>query len=1132
MSDDTQDHEAPEVDSSEEETPIPETDQPGVPEDTDHTQDEPEHQDEPEQTEEPEVESDSPDTPDEQIDEPSPDDETSKENDSEPEESQSSEDESEVSHNESDESQDPDSESELSDEQKEESTATTNEQESAPTDDEKSEEPNDEQPSTDDPPQEPSETEEILEDKATPVALSPKKWWGKLFKKPGGLVKRSRVLIIGLAVVLPTLLVVSTAVAFPYVATNYSTSRVEKAASPDLETEPVIPPGAPNAEEPSEPASDDPTSSQEPDTQDSEQPEDLVSEQPEDPTADVSENPADQQAVPTGNVDPLTVGEKPYTDLGIRTLPLLSDEAKANYRENPYQAYDTAMRKAFGDWSTEEMFYDSVSSYAPEENAIDGLSMGLEDHISYHVGGRESDALDFIGLALLNGTTLNYPKARPGPTNFGLASARRIEEIYHSCDSSLTRAYAANLIDSLDMDPASLKMRWTNAINNCPDDPTPVIEYARSRLSAADQWAYTFWGNISARRDPWVEQASTIDDIISELPDLPATYVLAGDAYRNLVTIPLQPFVEAQPVMPDYVEKLYLRKAVEAYARAAAMTSAPEVRVSWAAALLALSDIDKAQEVLNSLSAEEQKAQSAINVQASIFLNQGEAKKAQKVLLSIADTTPAMEPVMYRGAFTCRTPLTFIMTHPAGSLIGPPVYGQYGCHAYQGLYDNGVVPEHRIGKLMFGPTDPLVAERYPHEQQFFEAEVALLAEDWSATTICGSSHSMQGVPDYRQMHVLCRAFQAQGNISQLSDKTIDIYQDFYRWYGFYDEAKIIAEQWIEQSPKTPEAYDRYAEILLLLGDYPASAQASENAIDLYHSPKVCQSFYDWSDSCVTTGPGWAMVRQAQAQRLAGKPDNASELLDGAKTAHESFYNRLDFNTHGWADSPDPKQLRSTYLTVLSSYISQERGLLATHSGEYEDALPLLKESIELRHKVTWYKIPFALDDGTTEQAISGAYLAMGENRQALTWAQKALDCDPYHPDYLVAWADVKSLLMVSTPGGITSAQESSSEDSTQARMDILNAYRKALTTDPTLWKAWNNLGVLQAQMGDGEAAVASLRQAAQVNPDFGLAWFNLSLVQESLTGLSSYVDSQGAMRKALELDPTLADAPHVLTIIT
>jgi tetratricopeptide (TPR) repeat protein len=87
--------------------------------------------------------------------------------------------------------------------------------------------------------------------------------------------------------------------------------------------------------------------------------------------------------------------------------------------------------------------------------------------------------------------------------------------------------------------------------------------------------------------------------------------------------------------------------------------------------------------------------------------------------------------------------------------------------------------------------------------------------------------------------------------------------------------------------------------------------------------------------------------------------------------------------------------------------------------------------------------------------------------------------------------------------------------------DALASYRQAVEIDRKYTLAWNNLGVLQAHQGDTEAAIESLRTGLQLQSTFSSARLNLALL---LYQLRRFQLSLEAYRQVLQTEPASAAA--------
>jgi len=83
-------------------------------------------------------------------------------------------------------------------------------------------------------------------------------------------------------------------------------------------------------------------------------------------------------------------------------------------------------------------------------------------------------------------------------------------------------------------------------------------------------------------------------------------------------------------------------------------------------------------------------------------------------------------------------------------------------------------------------------------------------------------------------------------------------------------------------------------------------------------------------------------------------------------------------------------------------------------------------------------------------------------------------------------------------------------------------------TQPSTWPdAWNNLGMLAAQEGRNEDAIANLKEAIRLNPSYTVALENLGNVYRQQ---HRWAEAQATLVRALETDPNDADANYGLAM--
>jgi len=359
---------------------------------------------------------------------------------------------------------------------------------------------------------------------------------------------------------------------------------------------------------------------------------------------------------------------------------------------------------------------------------------------------------------------------------------------------------------------------------------------------------------------------------------------------------------------------------------------------------------------------------------------------------------------------------------------------------------------------------------------------------------------------------LCKATGEKDWIDTLIPTQLDYLQDFWRYYGNMDTAATLVDQWIDQyeiaeyNMTEPLAWERLGEIRFLQQRWDESAQASQHAVELYAG--YVQGFGASIDSYLNnlTGPGWARLRVAAAQRMAGHADETNDLYTEAMDL-QNVYDSGGMISYG---------------SNLETFLLLEEGQAAYDQHDYSSAVDFMTRSITAREKT-------GNVGGVQEQIISASYFAMNQPQDALDWAEKALAFDPYSPLYQEAVADAKRALGTQTPSSIPSGTSTSAATSDESRTEMIADYQSALDLNSSLFSSWNNMGVLLAQDGQTDAAIDAFKNALAAREDYATAWFNLGTIEASQPGFRAFVLSEGALGKAGLLNPALKDVDPVLT---
>jgi len=254
----------------------------------------------------------------------------------------------------------------------------------------------------------------------------------------------------------------------------------------------------------------------------------------------------------TPSPEPSSLSER-TDDLGIRTLPLLSTEAKEGWANDYTGTLQAAGLKIFGNTNQWQAFLDSSASYAKAWStwsSDDPFPDG--DPGPYHLGvpgdmantaietlraEDEQSVLDLIGL-LVTSLQPGWNGDNRATMAAILALSDTLAAHYKSCDSQLTRAYVWSLTwrgvvaaKSVGGPPAHPpEAPFSDALAACPNDPTAPIEQFKyltgnqgfGFMEVASSW----WQNqIYAEDETWQDLVTSMENLVASWPDTAASRV-------------------------------------------------------------------------------------------------------------------------------------------------------------------------------------------------------------------------------------------------------------------------------------------------------------------------------------------------------------------------------------------------------------------------------------------------------------------------------------------------------------------------------------------------------------------------------------------------------------------------------
>jgi tetratricopeptide (TPR) repeat protein len=796
-------------------------------------------------------------------------------------------------------------------------------------------------------------------------------------------------------------------------------------------------------------------------------------------------------------------------DLGVRPLPLLTSSARDEWIADQKDALDGAAGRVFGgNWvhvlETSEIALKTMMEAAyrtSRPNIEELLSNGeLGDLNSLVIEAIESPAVSESSVVDLTGFLLLTRSETQADWRSLLAYAVAYQAARHfaSCDSLLTWAHASTLsqgdnsVGTMGIGIQSIETAFDSATRACGDDITPQIERAYFHLRQVS--SIGCWQSSSPLA--WDAVLQEFKSIQASAPKNPAVWYGEADTYRVAANK-----LEPSGIQP-FTVRAYREAAAAAYEKAVEATSASAPVVSLAKVRLELGDAGYALRILKGIRGTDDTTSSPdfLHLLSRAAAETGDYAQAMLVESQAIDTQLPNTPVLVPWDSPNRC---FTSTELTGKNGANPVryLGITQTGGPSLVSDFGFVPKWR-SLIMYNS--------YGLENRLLEYR--FLVRDWSDYT---------EVPANSREDQICAAFNARGNAGSMDNVTNEFVQNLWRRYGDLNAAVDAAENWVESWPNVAQAHERLGEILFLQERWAESAAASERAIAIYRTyggledPYNAQGLYGLEAGGrgdVTTGPGWASLRQATALLNLGQIESAVPILEAA-VEMERFVGEED-----------------SEVALLNMYVQQNLGQAAYDSGDFENAISLMQYSIDLGASSVG-AIGNVLR-GVQAQVASVASLALGQSSDAVSFAKAAVDIDPYNPLFLETLAEAERAGLGQGAGSASPDVNSSADPKPESglapggnsnidRDTLIASYRAAIETDPTLFSAWNNLGILLTQVGRLDEAMTAFEEALIIRPDYALAWFNLGVAEGSRGGLRGFVRSQGALGQAANLDGAL-----------
>ncbi len=352
--------------------------------------------------------------------------------------------------------------------------------------------------------------------------------------------------------------------------------------------------------------------------------------------------------------------------------------------------------------------------------------------------------------------------------------------------------------------------------------------------------------------------------------------------------------------------------------------------------------------------------------------------------------------------------------------------------------------------------------------------------------------------------------------------------------GHTAEARQMAKELAAKNPKNTQINDLYAALLL---QSATQADLSKGLDDL--------------KGMVQNNPTDAMLHFDLARAYYGlnQPDKAlSEALEAARQSPRLLEARV-VAARVYEDRGDhAKALEQTDLVLNSdpnnpdARLLRDRALIAT--GEGDKALPELQALVQrfpqakdarlqlaglyLRQKQfdkaeeeynnVWTSTPPDIRGFVGLQTVK---LAQGKTDQAVQGMQDLVDKDPKAVPYRYQLANFQAT-------AAAMAGRTNPDRGKQLIQAAAQNYKEILKTDPKSAEVWLRLGILQRELGEKDAALASFEQAGTLSPQNAAIFLNEGML---LDDMGRKKEASELYNKVLGIDPQNALALNNLAFI-
>jgi tetratricopeptide (TPR) repeat protein len=647
------------------------------------------------------------------------------------------------------------------------------------------------------------------------------------------------------------------------------------------------------------------------------------------------------------------------------------------------------------------------------------------------------------------------------------------------------------------MSPLAVHVRqqYHAATSDCPNDPTPgwLLGQFQSQLALYE-----------ADMDNRPQSQSEQDSAISTFAALREQFPRSVEAWTGAADVHLRMGLYLLTRQP-FAARAELRQALQLYRQASMLERADAARIGEARALLALGDASQAAEILRheldmSTPTSGPTLELVISAEEAAHDFAG-AEKHARLLSSLGERAYERVTSLFPTQMGALGEETIELNQPLSS--GLTSLWPLGVNLQSGGFGGGGDVVDLTFIPSFHPDDATVGPQFACPEWHWRRDAILAGH---------SAVALQAFPTtFRSTSMLYGQREcADGTARDLQDvarlevgKTGEIpaarrsaaedrRQNLWRWAGNLTLAERSLQAWDQATKHTAgEPMLRMGEILYLRGRFDDSADAYAAAGRRFQDG----DFFQPDAYKAGLGEGAALIaagRAAEGSALLTRLDqNASVAL--ANIRRQNPDDDLDSLWH--YDVAQPWLFICYYARLQLADAERRAGQLRAADERYQAASELLPA------QPTAVLQPQVLHNNRALVDIG-----LGRIQQAHAETNQALSFDPDNPVFLM------------TAGYVAER----SGDTGRAAAE--NA--AALTQDPGAFSAANDLAVERAREGRLGDAIVALRSAVDARPDFALGWFNLSVAYAQQGNIYA---SQGALARALHLEPDLKDRKHQMT---